>query len=439
MSAGDSTETSGESKTPSQPRLPSLNRVIWRWHFWAGLIAAPVLIVASVTGAIYIFQPEIARWLHPELLISTGTEPEATLQKIVDAAAAAAGPEWNPAILEIDNRFEDATQAIFFTNQAHQHMRLYVDPRGAKVLGELGEPNFLSVVLAIHRRLFVGTFGRILVELITCWTIILLLTGLWLWWPKKWKKCAGVFVPRLKSNRYTLARDSHAIPGTILFPIAIIIGITGLLYSYLWGTTFLLIGFTSGSFDIEVNPPQSVLPKEKATSANKLTVDDVMALAKSNELPTSRISIQLPIAETDSWSFKSGSIFGPSVSDVLFVDQYSGEVIQRSHLSELPLLAQWTQWNYPLHIGSILGSISKVIWLLACIVLCAMPITGIWMWLSRRRKGTTGFPKKYDRPLPLWMWSVICLLGVLMPVVGASLLLLGAVELSACCLRSKAD
>jgi hypothetical protein len=37
----------------------SLYRIIWRWHFYAGVLIAPVLPVVAVTGALYIFRQEI--------------------------------------------------------------------------------------------------------------------------------------------------------------------------------------------------------------------------------------------------------------------------------------------------------------------------------------------------------------------------------------------
>jgi uncharacterized iron-regulated membrane protein len=42
-----------------------LYRIIWRWHFYAGMIIAPVMIVVSGTGALWIFKDELEGILHP--------------------------------------------------------------------------------------------------------------------------------------------------------------------------------------------------------------------------------------------------------------------------------------------------------------------------------------------------------------------------------------
>ena len=51
-----------------------LYRVIWRWHFYAGMIIAPALIVVAATGALYIFKDELEAVLYPGV---TYVEPAA--------------------------------------------------------------------------------------------------------------------------------------------------------------------------------------------------------------------------------------------------------------------------------------------------------------------------------------------------------------------------
>jgi uncharacterized iron-regulated membrane protein len=41
-------------------RLAFINyRMIWRWHFYAGLFCIPFIILLSITGPIYLFKPQI--------------------------------------------------------------------------------------------------------------------------------------------------------------------------------------------------------------------------------------------------------------------------------------------------------------------------------------------------------------------------------------------
>ncbi len=101
----------------------------------------------------------------------------------------------------------------------------------------IGDDSFFRVVLDLHRRLFIGTTGRAVVETVTCWTIILLVTGLFLWFPRR-ASVRGCICVRLWAKPYTVLRDLHAIAGVLLVPIALTITLTGLVYSLVWGSGY---------------------------------------------------------------------------------------------------------------------------------------------------------------------------------------------------------
>ncbi|KTT74283.1 hypothetical protein NS334_05695, partial [Sphingomonas endophytica] len=50
-------------------RAADLQRAVWRWHFVAGVLVLPFLLWLAVTGALYLYKPEIERlvyadWIH---------------------------------------------------------------------------------------------------------------------------------------------------------------------------------------------------------------------------------------------------------------------------------------------------------------------------------------------------------------------------------------
>ena len=84
---------------------------------------------------------------------------------------------------------------------------------------------------------------------------------------------------------------------------------------------------------------------------------------------------------------------GPSSQGVTVLDHATAEVVLHRTNSQSARARLWTAWNYPLHVGSILGMPSKMLWLAACLVLMALPFTGIWMWWQRRPAGQAGLPR----------------------------------------------
>ena len=45
----------------------SLYQTVWRWHFYAGLIFLPFLLILAVTGGVYLFKPQIENHLYKDL------------------------------------------------------------------------------------------------------------------------------------------------------------------------------------------------------------------------------------------------------------------------------------------------------------------------------------------------------------------------------------
>ena len=88
---------------------------------------------------------------------------------------------------------------------------------------------------ALHRRLLAGKAGRILVEITTCWTIITVILGIALWWPKRMTRIPGNWLPRIGGSLKRQVRDWHAVTGAWFTLFALIFMVTGLFFSPVWG------------------------------------------------------------------------------------------------------------------------------------------------------------------------------------------------------------
>src|SRR3546814_5886264 len=86
----------------------------------------------------------------------------------------------------------------------------------------------------IHGQLLLGKRGSWLVELAASWAIVLMLSGLYLWWPRG-RGLAGVVWPRLKSGRQVVWRDLHAVTGFWVSGLALVLLITALPWAGVWG------------------------------------------------------------------------------------------------------------------------------------------------------------------------------------------------------------
>lgn len=407
----------------------SLYRVVWRWHFYAGIIVSPVLLVVAVTGALYTFRSEIEDYAHSNLRFVSPTAARLGARAQLDAAQAVY-PGQIPAALELSADPARTTVVRFGQAKRKTGINVYVDPYRGVVVGSVvpGEPDglatFFDTTLKLHRQLFLGTTGRLVVELCVGWTVILLASGLYLWWPKKAGQTLGVWRPRLLAKPYIILRDLHSVAGFYMLVPAFIIVVTGLFYALVWGEAFYQV---TRDHSRPALSPAAVKPDlAKIRDRPPLSLDRIETLARAR-YPGRNLEIAMPREPGGGYTIRAGNdynrSYGPFVSAQFTLDPVDGSVLTHKTLAEDERY-WWHGWVYPLHVGSILGPASKVLWLVASLILAALPVTGLWMWLVRRPIGRTGFPRRPDRPIPRGLILTIVILALAMPVVGASIFLI---------------
>ena len=67
---------------------------------------------------------------------------------------------------------------------------------------------------------------------------------------------------------------------------------------------------------------------------------------------------------------------GPGFNEILFIDRASGEILEDHYNSQLKTMWWLGTWNYPLHVGTIWGLPTKIIWLVTCIILTTLARDG---------------------------------------------------------------
>ncbi len=440
---------------------------IWRWHFYAGLFTVPIVIIASATGAIYVFKHEFNHWYYADLLF---VDPAGDVDSVFgpmtshpheaaarDGAGDVRAPASSPSVVPVerllenvisyhgggDTRclgatvFRDPSRSVEFACIAEGSARYtYADQYSGEVLGHYDyEQSFMRQMEQLHRRLLyprtwvagdvlaAESFGRgaeigaSIVELATSWSIILTVTGLYLWWPRKREKVRGVWLPRVRGRSYTLWRDWHTVPSFYLFVLTLIILVTGLVFATFWGR-----GFNALTPEGSVPPAQSGLPVGRP----RIALDEA-----------SRIAHQFPIHRASALRLiLPGGIRDPivvlaqdddeselSVHYEIQIDQYSGEVLRQRPWAEYSMMRKIRVASRPIHFGWIYGMPTKILAALVCVWLVVASVSGVVMWWRRRPRGKTGFPRGKSNPVPPgWLIGLIVVLSVFMPTVGASLM-----------------
>lgn len=397
-----------------QKKRSGLYRSVWRWHFYAGVILTPIILVLAITGGIYIFKSE-AEWVRNSAELSVAPIGERLSYEEQAAAARASLPDgYAVGGIEVASSPKKATIFLCLAPRQAAH-RICVNPYTGDVLGELQKDEFFPWVLELHRNLFPGTTGRITVEFGTSWTIVLLITGIYLWWPKKSRQVRGVWIPRIPAKPYVVLRDLHTLAGMYLMPVILLISITGLLYSLVWGSSYRYASSKTAGGSFFANAPKST-----GADGDMATLDQLVDTIRES-YPYQPLSVFLPRGPKDSVTVFVRGDMGPSNHGYMVLHRRDASVLLNKPVSQFPATTRWATWNLALHVGTVGGMATKIVWLIACLVLGALPISGLWMWWQRRPAGRIGMPKRSAGQLPRWVLAAALALMLLLPVFGASL------------------
>lgn len=463
----------GESRPVFRPESAGLFRVVWRWHFYAGLLIAPLLIAMSITGGLYIFKNEILNtWRRQLVYVEPGLvrvpyqsqidaalslHPQATLVRLRAAptpelativtlrpTASTSGAASHPAPAATQSARTSATSKA---DAPRPTVDVYVDPYTGGVLGQVAStatPEMVfATILKLHRTLWAGTTGRILNELATSWSVVLLITGVYLWWPRKTGRSAGVWTLRWKAKLYTVLRDLHSVPGLYFVPICAIIVVTGMFYTVAVGKV------VHDAAHAWVGEPEEAAVASKAGAGFRAKTglrDSAEQTGDAPSPPPSRSIDELlgVVREQHPDRFLSATFSTPratsentiaikAINDIyrtygpmritdFTLDKATGAVAKSVDGSQTAHF--WHNWTYPLHVGSVYGLTTKILWLLACVMLVVLPVTGAWMWWERRPRGRSGFPRRPETKVPRWLVGLILALCIVLPVMGASVVLI---------------
>jgi uncharacterized iron-regulated membrane protein len=425
---------------------------VWRWHFYAGLLIAPVLVTLATTGALYLFDREIDRWWNRDIAVVPVGASAASLAR-QEATVLRTEPSATIARVVLPFVPGDTSKWLVATRTGAE-VEVHVDPYRNRVTGTV-DPAMQPAAIArtLHGTLFAGEAGSYLVELAACWTLVMLATGLMLWWPKAWRMC-GTILPRIGGRDRLRWRDLHAIPGTLnLIFIALLI-LTGLPWSAFWGVQFAKIGsavpFVAPTPNFASHAPTPLADMAPAHDHGQHGVSEpgskVPWVIQHSTRPQAYggqsrgiAAVEPHLAMLDTATFGGGvRIFYPDsqrapfminyVPDraqgqrTLHVDPANGRVLDDIGWEDYSPGGKAVEWGVMLHTGRQYGLANQLANLLVCLTLIGSIAAGLTLWLKKRPKGALASRRLEpgDR-LPRVAKLVIAALAILFPLVAASL------------------
>ena len=427
--AGATTETAGRNDAPGIANKPSRQKLytaMWRWHFYAGLLSIPICMFLGVTGSIYLFKPYVEPLLYHGLQTVAVGGDKLPLEQQLEVAQAA-WPKAAASSVTPGMEPQDATEVSMRTRSG-ENILVYVDPYTGNITGHLiRDRMFMQQVRNLHGELMLGKFGTLLVELTACWTIILLATGIYLWWPRPNFRLKGVFIPRLRQGARLFWRDMHAVVAMYASAIVLVLLITGLPWTTVWGSLFKQ--FQAATNQARPLAAEFRVPFKSARpeGASPLSLSDAIRFARGQGLTTG-YTILLPRGSEGTFGFTNRA-FKLDESDFLYINQYTGDVISRAGWNDHPVTAKAVALGIRLHQGELFGVANLLLMLTGALATVWMSFSAAVMWWQRRPQGKLGVPAlPANWSIPQGIAVIIILFAVILPLAGLSLVILLLLE-----------
>jgi uncharacterized iron-regulated membrane protein len=425
-----------------------LRNVFFWTHLSIGLLAGGLILLMSVTGVMLGFERQMIAWIDgtPRVAIGAAASPLP-----LDSLLARAGIARADIASVVIKR--DASQPVTLRLRERGAAPVYLDPTTAAVLTPTGDGSgqrFFSALRRWHR--YVGaeagelrTQMKVLNGTANLIFLGLVLSGLYLWWPRRWSvaRLRATALPQLK-HRAGHARDfnwHNSLGFWFALPLAIIIA-TGAFFSFRWPGQYLDIalgsaqeqeaarkaiaearaaraaardaarvesttGASSGASSTRATASATsnggsgaATPAESSQPESPLRDDDAALAAYVAAAVTARpewaqLTITLPDAKANETriAVAEGNTYRPDLRWTLEVDRASAMLASASGYDDLSTARKLRAWVRFGHTGEVFGIPGQILATIASAVGVLLVWTGFalaWRrllsWLRARRR-----------------------------------------------------
>jgi len=423
--------------------------LLLRLHFYIGLFVGPFILVAALTGTLYVLTPQIESRVYASQLYNSSRGPAQPLAAQVAAAQAFLGSQarlfavrpakadgWNTRVMFSQKGLGDSESRAIF-----------VDPVSLQIKGDLivygtsGVLPLRTTLDYLHRNLMLGELGRNYSELAASWLWLAALGGVWLWWRAR-SRSAGVAV-----RRPMTARRLHALVGLWIVLGLVFFSATGLTWSRWAGERVSQVrtqlGWITPSVSTQLQPGTPAIDMGEhaehmaahgmsmpmPAAGDPARFDLVQSIARAGGIDASEIEIRPPRAANQAWTVREVDRSWPTQVDTVAIDADRMRITSRADFASFPLIAKLIRWGVDAHMGVLFGVANQILMAVFGIALTGLIVLGYVMWWRRRPAAGSGLAPLTGAFLglsPVSRASLVLLailLGWNLPLMGASLLL----------------
>ena len=388
-------------------RVMTVRKLFRKLHLWLSLPFGLIIMTTCLTGALLVFEKEITELVrHDSYTIPVRKTQSLSLQSLLERVARETPDSVQITSVTIPSDFRRAyTVGLSKPRRAG----VLVDPYTGKIVGQSGRLPFFTTVRELHRWLLdsmkpdsEGIFwGRVIVGTSTLLFVFILLTGLFLWWPKKLKGVGKRLKISLGQGRQRLFYDLHTVGGVYVFVLLLAMAMTGLTWSFEWYRTGFYKVF--GAEMAEAGKGDKGPKKDKRKDVPREEGTEQAKLPASYIYWEEVVSYVIEVSEADypEITVKDGEVEVPlaglgnsRAADSFRFDKKTGQMTEYKAYREAKRDKKLRGWIYSIHTGAWGGLFTRICYVLAALFGASLPLTGYYIFYQRKwgkkRKAKSG-------------------------------------------------
>lgn len=363
----------------------TFNKTVAWLHLWPSLVAGIIILFVCFTGTIIVYADEIMELTAGDARFVEQAGDRISHDKIFTALKRQ-NPNYKLSEIVFYKDPKRSLRLRVFDLKKRDLLLIYMNPYTGSILKIDHSIYFFYITAHLHAQLLAGKIGGWIVIISTIIFLLGSITGLVLWWPKKWNKKTrqASFNIKWKARFKRLNYDLHNVLGFYSLPFCIILSLTGLIIFF-----HPLMDFTVKISGGAPNGIQDILPKADRTKISKDMVELGFKVLDKYPNKASLNTWVYRIDDLGAFAFNSGKPGLKSMENVDFnvYDRYTGEeiLINADHV----IHEKVENYVWQLHMGQWWGQIGKLITFLTGLIATSLSVTGFIIWWGRKKKKKT--------------------------------------------------
>ncbi len=362
-------------------------------HLWLAVPFGLIITIICFTGALLVFEDQVTQLTNRHLYYveSPGSQPlpVGTLVEKVESQLTKGATITGVTIYPQPDRSYQVNLS------APKGAAVYIDPYTGEVLGQSQRTPFFRTVFMLHRWLLDsqpadgGIFwGKRITGISTLLFVIILLSGIVIWWPRSRKGLKNGIQIALRKGKTCFWHDLHAAGGIYVLLLVLVMALTGLTWSFDWykNAFYTLFGVETtapakGPAHKEKSPqgPQPGTTTEATAPVTPFACWQQVYNQVAAENPD-RLKIEITDGTASVSNNRYGNIRG---TDRYTFDPQSGQITGASLYKDTGNSGKIRGWIYSVHTGAWGGNLTRIIWFLAALLGATLPLTGYYLWIKR--------------------------------------------------------